>query len=207
MWNQRKPYLGFMRTFGSKAIALRKGIKGNKFEAKGKPLIMVGYSSESKAYRLWCPKTKTIIKSRDVRFLENVMLEEEKTNEILEIPINMKINENKEDLVINENLETTEIQEDENEEEEFHTPSQNATEDASDEEHQEESTAEDSTSTIDETPLREPVKREQERPKKLLTGKPGRPKKLFHEVSNKNEIDTEEPLKVSDVLQRKDRKS
>lgn len=70
MWNQRKPYLGFMRIFGSKAIVLRKGVKGNKFEAKGKLLTMVGYSNESKAYRLWCPKTKTIIKSRDIRFLE-----------------------------------------------------------------------------------------------------------------------------------------
>lgn len=32
---------------------------------------MVGYSSESKAYRFYDPKTRNVSKSRDVQFLEN----------------------------------------------------------------------------------------------------------------------------------------
>lgn len=200
MWNQRKPHLGFMRTFGTKATALRKGVKGNKFEAKGKSLIMVGYSSESKAYRLWCPKTKTIIKSRDVRFLENVISEErsinENTNEMLEIPINFMLNKK------------TEIPRDEMRQEDLHTPEQNAIVDSDDEGHQddqEHSEAEDATSEKEETPIRKQTKRGPGRPKKVLTGKPGRPRKLFHEIPDEHEDDAEEPSNVSDVQQREDR--
>lgn len=166
MWNQRKPYLGFMRIFGTRAIALQKGVKGNKFEAKGKSLIMVGYSSESKAYRLWCPRTKTIIKSRDVRFLENVTLEEgrinENTNEMLEIPIDLKLNKEEK------------IPKDEKRHENLHTPEQNEIADRDDEGHPEDSEIEDLTSEIQETPRQEQTKRGPGRPKKVLTGKPGR---------------------------------
>jgi len=70
VWNDRKPYAGFMRTFGCKTVTLIKGVNKGKFETKGKLMTMVGYSSESKAYRLWQPGTKKIIKSRDVRFIE-----------------------------------------------------------------------------------------------------------------------------------------
>lgn len=204
MWNQRKPYLGFMRTFGSKAIALRKGVKGNKFEAKGRSLIMVGYSSESKAYRLWCPKTKTIIKGRDVRFLENEMSgvgsgnetsRSEDTNEMLEVPVNIISDEK------------VEVPRDESGQEDFHAPDQNAIVDSSDEERQEDSETEDFTSIIEETPIRKQTKRGPGRPKKVLTGKPGRPRKLFREIPDEHAVDTEEPSNVNDVLQRKDRQS
>jgi len=60
MWCDRKPYVSFMRTFGSKAVSLIKKAR-KKFEAKGESLIMVGYSNESKAYRLWKPGTKIIV--------------------------------------------------------------------------------------------------------------------------------------------------
>lgn len=199
MWNQRKPHLGFMRIFGTKAIALQKGVKGNKFEAKGKSLVMVGYSSESKAYRLWCPRTKTIIKSRDVRFLENVTLEEESTNkninEILEIPINLMLNKE------------TEILRKEMRQEDFHTPEENAIVDSDDEGHQEYSEAEDATSEIEETPTRKQTKRGPGRPKRILTGKPGRPRKLYHEIRDEHEDESEEPSNVSEVQQREDRES
>jgi len=64
--------VGFFRIFGSKVIALNKGPKRGKFLQKGDKYILVGYSEESKAYRLWKPGTRKVIKSRDVKFYEKV---------------------------------------------------------------------------------------------------------------------------------------
>lgn len=44
--------------------------KRHKLSEKSIECIMVGYSSESKAYRLFNPRTKKIVISRDVVFLE-----------------------------------------------------------------------------------------------------------------------------------------
>lgn len=71
-WSTEKPYVGFMRIFGSKVIVLEKKPFRGKFEPKGKKYILVGYSQESKAYRLWTPGTKTVVKRRDVRFIEDL---------------------------------------------------------------------------------------------------------------------------------------
>lgn len=71
-WTGRKPYVGFMRIFGSKVVALKKRPGRNKLEPKGESYILVGYSTESKAYRLWKPGTKIVIKHRDVRFTEEI---------------------------------------------------------------------------------------------------------------------------------------
>lgn len=71
-WTQQKPYVGFFRTIESKTIALNKNQRGRKFQPKGDKYLLVGYSDESKAYRLWKPGTKTIIKARDVKFFERI---------------------------------------------------------------------------------------------------------------------------------------
>ena len=71
-WTQQKPHFGFLRTIGSKTIALNKRQSHGKFQPKGDEYMLVGYSSESKAYRLWKQGTKTIIKSRDVKLFENI---------------------------------------------------------------------------------------------------------------------------------------
>ncbi|KAG7197046.1 hypothetical protein KM043_017576 [Ampulex compressa] len=51
-WTGKKPYIGYMRIFSSKVVALEKGIQRNQFMPKRKEYILVGYSQESKAYRL-----------------------------------------------------------------------------------------------------------------------------------------------------------
>jgi len=71
-WSKKKPYVGFLRIIGSKTIALNKTYQRGKFQPKGDEYILVGYSNESKAYRLWKPGTKTVIKARDVKFMEDV---------------------------------------------------------------------------------------------------------------------------------------
>lgn len=129
-------------------------------------------------------------------FLENIILEEgrtnENTNEMLEIPIDLKLNEEEK------------IPRDEIRHENLHTPEQNEITDSDDEGHPEDSETEDLTSEIQETPRRRQTKRGPGRPKRILTGKPGRPRKQFHEISEENEDDTKEPSNVSEVQQRED---
>jgi len=36
--------------------------------------MFLGYASEFKGYRMWCPDSKKVIQSRDVTFHENAML-------------------------------------------------------------------------------------------------------------------------------------
>lgn len=74
MWTGHKPKIGHLRIFGCTAVVLNKMGSGTKFGAKGVEYIMVGYSMESKAYRLFKPNTKKIIKSRDVLFIEKVKI-------------------------------------------------------------------------------------------------------------------------------------
>lgn len=43
-WTNKKPYIGFLRIFGSQVIALNKGPRKGKFHPKGDRYILVGYS-------------------------------------------------------------------------------------------------------------------------------------------------------------------
>lgn len=51
-------------------IELTKGRRRNKFEPKGSEFVLVGYSSQTKTYRLWERGIRTVINKRDVRFFE-----------------------------------------------------------------------------------------------------------------------------------------
>jgi len=48
----RKPNVKFLRIFGSSVVALNKGANVSKLDKKGIEAVLVGYSAESKAYRL-----------------------------------------------------------------------------------------------------------------------------------------------------------
>ena len=60
-----------LRVFRCVACAHAPKEQGKKLHEKGVKCILMGYSLESKAYRLYDPITKKIIISRDVEFLEN----------------------------------------------------------------------------------------------------------------------------------------
>lgn len=79
IWNGYKPTVGHFKIFGSKAIVLDKKAK-NKFSAKSAECIMIGYSEESKAYRLYNTSNRRVIVARDVIFLENTFDEFEGEN-------------------------------------------------------------------------------------------------------------------------------
>ncbi|KAK9702800.1 hypothetical protein QE152_g29719 [Popillia japonica] len=65
------PDISHLRTFGCRAWYKIKQPK-TKFEPRAEEGIMVGYSSESKAYRIYNPRTRKIIIARDVVFDENI---------------------------------------------------------------------------------------------------------------------------------------
>ena len=75
----RKPRVDWLRTFGIKCWALvPKQIrrKGNFRSVEG---IFIGYFDNSKAYKIWVPRTRTLLKSCDVIFdelnhIERVMI-------------------------------------------------------------------------------------------------------------------------------------
>lgn len=83
-WTGRKPYVGYLKTIGAKT--LDKAHKRGKFQPKGERYTLVGYSEESKAYRLWKRGTKTIIKARDVKFFERLDRDETPEEDVFVIP-------------------------------------------------------------------------------------------------------------------------
>ncbi|KAL0270911.1 UNVERIFIED_CONTAM: hypothetical protein PYX00_008181 [Menopon gallinae] len=157
-WSGQKPYVGFFRIIGSKAVVLDKGQKRGKFEAKGETHVLVGYSEESKAYRLWKKGSKTVIRSRDVRFFEDIT-----DNDGGRIqPFDLHDG-------------TPSVTREDNSSAEGGTDEEPSSCDEMDPE--ENQAIQPSSSGSMHQPRRGPG-----RPKKLYTGKPGRPKKLYHKV-------------------------
>jgi hypothetical protein len=59
-----------LKVFGCKAFAHVPDAKRTKLESKSMPCVVLGYCEGTKAYRLMSVKTKRIVKSRDVMFIE-----------------------------------------------------------------------------------------------------------------------------------------
>ncbi len=69
-WSGRKSDVSHLRVFGCKAFEHVPGEKRTKLKSKSMPCVFLGYYEGTKAYCLMCLKTKKIIKSRDVMFIE-----------------------------------------------------------------------------------------------------------------------------------------
>ncbi len=69
-WNGRKLDVSHLRVFGCKSFAHVPDEKRTKLKSKSMPCVFLGYYKITKAYRLMYVKTKRIIKSRDVMFIE-----------------------------------------------------------------------------------------------------------------------------------------
>jgi hypothetical protein len=68
MWTGRTPIVSYFRKFRTTAFALDKTPGKGKFDSRSKKCIFIGYSVQSKAYRLWDPEPRKVIRSRDVTF-------------------------------------------------------------------------------------------------------------------------------------------
>eukprot|EP00253_Pinus_taeda_P036044 PITA_36044 len=69
-WSGRKQGVTHMKVFGCVAYAHIPDRLRRKLDSKGEKRIFIGYSEESKAYRLYIPSTKKFFVSRDVQFIE-----------------------------------------------------------------------------------------------------------------------------------------
>ncbi|KAJ9566378.1 hypothetical protein OSB04_002344 [Centaurea solstitialis] len=68
---QQRPDYEHMKVFGCLAYFRSNETKGDKFEAKGRPGVFLGYPQGTKGYKIFDIENKKIIVSRDVRFQEN----------------------------------------------------------------------------------------------------------------------------------------
>ncbi|MBM1019736.1 hypothetical protein, partial [Escherichia coli] len=72
LWKGRKPNIAYFHIFGSKCFVLNNG-KDNlgKFDPKSDEAIFLGYSSSSKAYRVYNKRTLLVEESIHVTFSDS----------------------------------------------------------------------------------------------------------------------------------------
>lgn len=88
VWNGVKPDLSDLKLFGATVMVHIPYNKRRKLDKKSEKMILVGYGDNVKGYRVYNPRTNSIITSRDVKIFENT---DEK-----EVMIKLDYEENKE---------------------------------------------------------------------------------------------------------------
>ncbi|KZV39824.1 hypothetical protein F511_27827 [Dorcoceras hygrometricum] len=76
LWSGKDPSYSHLRVFGCLAYAHVSKELRQKLDARTTPCIFVGYGDEEFGYRLWDPKEKKVIRSRDVVFHESQTIED-----------------------------------------------------------------------------------------------------------------------------------
>ena len=71
LWKNKKPNISYFKVFGSKCSILNTKDNLGKFDAKSNVGIFLGYSSSSKAYRVFNKKTMVVKESVHVVFDES----------------------------------------------------------------------------------------------------------------------------------------
>ena len=113
-WYGKKPTVQHFRVFGCNAYAHVPDEKRTKLDPKSIKCIFLGYYKGTKCYRLFNPKTKTIVKSRDVKFVETTENKDsegtiEISNETLEPSIKVEVDSNSDDCIYESESETKEV--------------------------------------------------------------------------------------------------
>ena len=66
LWREKKPVVKYFKIFGSDCYILRDRENPEKFDAKSDNGYFLGYSSTSRAYRVYNLRTKTVMESSNV---------------------------------------------------------------------------------------------------------------------------------------------
>ena len=69
-WTGKRPTVSYFKRFGSEFFVLDKRPNKDKLQPCSKKGIFVGYSLETKGFRVWLPEEKKVIVSRDVPFMD-----------------------------------------------------------------------------------------------------------------------------------------
>ena len=80
LWRGKKPVVKYFRIFGSDCYILRDRENLEKFDAKSDKGYFLGYSSTSRAYRVYNLKTKTVMESSNVVINNEVCFEAQSEN-------------------------------------------------------------------------------------------------------------------------------
>lgn len=75
LWSGKVPTVRHFRKIGCKAFALNNKLGKSKFEPRSSEYVLIGYDEISKGYILWKKGTTKVIKSRDVKFIEDFKCE------------------------------------------------------------------------------------------------------------------------------------
>jgi hypothetical protein len=78
--NGRKPNIVYFRVFGCKCYIFKKGTRLSKFEKKCDEGFLLGYSTTSKAYRVWNLTNGTLEEVHNVEFDETQRSQNEPQN-------------------------------------------------------------------------------------------------------------------------------
>lgn len=84
-WTGTAPDLSNLRIFGDEVHVLDKDPSKNKFGPRSMKGIFIGYSRESKGYRVWMLNKRKTIVNRDVKFLDKSRVDLTNDLDILEI--------------------------------------------------------------------------------------------------------------------------
>ena len=78
LWNNRKPKISYLRVFGCKYFILNTKDNLEKFDSKADDGIFLGYSTTSKAYRVFNKRTLVVEESMHIIFYESNSLDPRK---------------------------------------------------------------------------------------------------------------------------------
>ena len=113
-WSSKKPTFQHFRVFGCDAYTHVPDKKHTKLDPKRIKCILLGYYEGSKCYRLFNPETKTIVKNRNIKFVEITENKDPKgTNEIssetLEPSITIEVDFNFDNFILESESENEEV--------------------------------------------------------------------------------------------------
>lgn len=72
IWIGNEPSVKHLKVYGCLAYAHINKQGRNKLSSRGKECILIGYSNQTKGYRLWNPIKCDVIQTKHVEFIENV---------------------------------------------------------------------------------------------------------------------------------------
>jgi hypothetical protein len=212
LWTGKDFSVKHFQIFGTKGYRLDKTPNKGKFDPRSKKCIFVGYSTERRAYRVWCPDSKRIYATRDVKFVNNFEVKEQPMQEEFTSEDIMK-KEKEVEIYLNNYRKL----ENENESIENQPENEETEREASNNENQLEDQTEIDNLQENYNERREVETREKRkpgRPRFLYTGKKGRPKKLYvqaceeeiteKEGSRTNEITEEDPKTIKEAFLRQE---
>lgn len=73
LWHQRKPFYGNLRRFGAKCFIRIPDEHRRKLDPKAEMAILLGFDTESKAYKCLVPEKNKVVISRDVIFCDDTL--------------------------------------------------------------------------------------------------------------------------------------